>query len=172
MYTSRSFLLPALIAGPGLLLAAVFVGGIYVTSISRTVAPQPSSVQVSMTPAPLLEPPRIAPAVQPVATTSIYAAVRTALIAAGVDEDKIDRPAADLSAAIEANISGSVNELWFYVKILAGSLVPLWIVALVALFRHQRERVDLSHLENIVRQASLVAAEADYDAPLPFVRRR
>jgi hypothetical protein len=95
-----------------------------------------------------------------------------AMVAAGADEDKVDGPAADLSAAIDPSIRKPVGELRFYGEVAIWSLVPLWVVALVALFRHQRERVDLSHLEWIVRQANLVAPERDYDAPVPFVRRR
>jgi hypothetical protein len=98
----------------------------------------------------------------------IYAAVREAMVDAGVDEDKVDGPASDLSAAIENSIRKPVDELRFYGEVALASLVPLWVIALVVLFRHQRERVDLSHLEWVVRQANLVASERDYDAPVPF----
>jgi hypothetical protein len=112
------------------------------------------------------------PVPQPVAAQDIYPAVRSALVAAGVDEDKVDGPASDLSAAIENSIRKPVDDLRFYGEVALASLVPLWIIALVALFRHQRERVDMSHLEWIVRQANLVALDRDYDAPASFVRRR
>jgi hypothetical protein len=102
----------------------------------------------------------VIPQIQMQATPSIYSAARAALISAGIDEDKADGPASDLAAAIEQSIIKQTDDLWFYGKIALGSLVPLWIVALVALFRHQRPPVDLSHLEAIVRRADLLAVEA------------
>jgi hypothetical protein len=93
----------------------------------------------------------------PAPPPSIASATRAALLSVGVDKDK----AADLSAAIEQSITKQTDEKWFYGKIAVGSLMPLWIIALVALFRHQRPPVDLSRLEAIVRRAEWLAMEAE-----------
>jgi hypothetical protein len=135
-------------------------------TIQPSAPPPPSRAQL-VYPYPLVP----APPPQLRAVPSIYGAVREAMVAAGVDEEKVDGPAADLSAAIGNSIRTPIDELWLYGKIAAGSLVPLWIIALVALFRHQRERVDLSHLEHIIRQANLVAPDRDHDALAPFRSR-
>jgi hypothetical protein len=107
----------------------------------------------------IMMPPRVAYPIMPVQAPppSIHPATRAALLSAGVDKDKVD----DVSAAIEQSIAKQTDEMWFYGKIAIGSLVPLWIIALVALFRHQRPPVDLSHLEAIVRRSEWLAMEAE-----------
>jgi hypothetical protein len=72
-------------------------------------------------------------------------------------EDKVDGLAADLEAAINDVIREPINELRWYAEIAIGSLVPLWIIALVALYRHQRERVDLAHLEGTPARPPLMS---------------
>ena len=105
----------------------------------------------------------------PQALVPVYAAARNAMIAAGVAEDKLDGRAADLEAAINDAIHKQTDGLRWFGKIAIASLVPLWIIALVALFRHQRVRVDLAHLEEIIRQANRITPPpADDDATTPF----
>jgi hypothetical protein len=125
----------------------------------------------------MAEPPVVPPFEfpRPAAPLDVYAAVRAAMIAAGVDEDKVAGPAADLSAAIERSIRAQTNGLRWFGEIAIGSLVPLWIIALVALFGHQRERVDLSHLERVLERVRYVAVMAEYayppQPPTPFAWR-
>jgi hypothetical protein len=163
----------------GVAVVALGIVGIYGSfmqhhaALSEQQPPVYSTIPATIAPPPPLIPPYPYPPVpQPVAEPDIYAAVRTAMVATGVDEDKVDGPAADLSAAIEQSIRKPVDELWFYGKIAAASLVPLWVVALVGWKRHQKPPVELSHFEWIVRQANLVALDRDYDAPASLVRRR
>jgi hypothetical protein len=100
----------------GLLALGIIGGGIYATTRPTTptvapiaaLSPAPPLPSISYPPQPVYRielPPR--PAVP-----SIYAAVRGAIVAAGVDEDKVDGPASDLSAAIEDSIRKPVDELW------------------------------------------------------------
>jgi hypothetical protein len=134
------------------LLAAVtasLLGFVYVVTTPDT--------HRSEQPTPIVDEPRAPPQPEPIgpprppinwpppvrATPAIHLAVRNALVAAGVDEDKVDAPAADLSASIEQAIAAKTDELWFWGKIAGWSLVPLWIIALVALFRHKKPPVDL-----------------------------
>jgi hypothetical protein len=125
------------------------------TSPDRTVRPQPL---LSGT-IPYLAPQMPQPPYMPVAymapdpPASVYSAVRGALVAAGVDDDKIGYAADKLSAAIAADIAKQTDELRLYGKIAVGSLVPLWIIALVALFRHPR-RVDWQDLSRAAQWAA------------------
>jgi len=102
------------------------------------------------------------PYMAPDPPASVYSAVRDALVAAGVDEDKIGYAADKLSAAIAADIAKQTDELRLYGKIAVGSLVPLWIIALVALFRHQRPPVDMRQVESIVRDARWAREDLDF----------
>ena len=79
--------------------------------------------------------------------------MRDALVAAGVDEDKISGIADKPTIAIAADVATPPGELRRCGQIAVGSLVPLWITALVVLFRHQRASTDLRQVEDIVRQA-------------------
>jgi hypothetical protein len=120
---------------------------------------------------PYQPPPHPVSALQvPRVQTTMYSAARNALLAAGVDEEKVAGPAADLEAAINGAIHQQTDELRFNGEIGIASMVPLWIIGLVALFRQQPERVDLSHLDYIVRIANRIAPHLD--PATPFVWRR
>ena len=60
------------------------------------------------------------PYMAPDPPASVYSAVRDALVAAGVDEDKIGYAADKLSAAIAADIAKQTDELRLYGKIAVG----------------------------------------------------
>jgi hypothetical protein len=109
-------------------------------------------------PAPLLD---YIPYSVPQPPASVYSSVRDALIAAGVDKDKIGYVADKVSSAIAADIAKHTDELRRYGQIAIASLVPLWIIALVALFRHQQPPVDMRQVESIVREARWAREDLD-----------
>jgi hypothetical protein len=152
----------ALMAGPVLGVCALTAYAW--TSSDRTVRPQPLlSATIPYVAPQMPEPPYMpVPYMAPDPPASVYSAVRDALVAAGVDEDKIGYAADKLSAAIAADIAKQTDELRLYGKIAVGSLVPLWIIALVALFRHQRPPVDMRQVESIVRDARWAREDLDF----------
>lgn len=58
-----------------------------------------------------------------------------------------------VALAIADDIAKPADEARWYGQIAVGSLVPLWIVALAALFRHQHPPVDMRQVASIVRDA-------------------
>jgi hypothetical protein len=145
--------------------ALVVVGGLgfYAT---RPPSVPPSAAVAAGPPVHMIAPPVTYPPRWP---STMDSAIRDALIEAGFGEDKVDGLTADLADTIDASIRKQVDELRWYGEIAIASLVPLWIIALVALFRHQR---PLRHLDRIVARAETLTSDHSYDIPMPFVRRR
>jgi hypothetical protein len=148
--------------------ALVVVGclGFYAT---RPPSVPPFAAIVAGPPVHMIAPPVTYPPRWP---STMDSAIRDGLIEAGVGEDKVDWLTADLADTIDASIRKQIDELRWNGEIAIASLVPLWIIALVALFRHQRPPVNLRHLDSIVARAETLTPDHGYDTPMPFVRRR
>jgi hypothetical protein len=75
------------------------------------------------------------------------------MTAAGVDAERAKPIADQVDAAVSRKIAADNADLWWYGKAAVASMVPLWIVTLVALLRHQREPVNLRELQSLVDTA-------------------
>jgi hypothetical protein len=84
---------------------------------------------------------------------AVYSAVMDALVAAKVDKDKVNALADKVATAVTSTVDEAVDELRRSGAIAVGSLVPLWIIALVALLRHPR-RVDWRDVAEASRRAA------------------
>jgi hypothetical protein len=96
--------------------------------------------------------------VPPATPSSLYSSVVDAMTAAGVDAKRAKPIADQVDAAVSRKISSETADLWWYGKA-AASVIPLWVLALVAVLPHKRPEVDLSRLEYLVWTAERIEAE-------------
>jgi hypothetical protein len=144
----------AVVAGVLLLAGMAGAAGYLIGDQNGRMAPRPPSTLgdfiLNAHPTPPPVPVAIAPPTPP---SSLHSSILDAMTAAGVGMDQANTVADQVDAAMSRKIAADTADLRWYGKAAVAGMVPLWIFALVALFRHQRESANLRELQYLVDTA-------------------
>jgi hypothetical protein len=140
----------AIIAGVLLLAGMAAAAGYLIGDQNGRMAPRPPATPgdfiANYHPIPEPAPFAIAPPNPP---SSLHSSILDAMTAAGVGLDQASAAADQVDAAVSRKIAADTADLWWYGRAALASMVPLWIIALVALIRHQKPEVNLRELNSL-----------------------